>query len=223
MFSIRVWDLPTRLCHGALALLFLALVISGQIGGDTMVWHMRFGFAMLSLVMWRILWGFMGGYWSRFSSFVSTPLQAWRFARQSSLAKTTRVAGHNPLGAWSVLAMLSCLGLQAMTGLFSDDQISTSGPLTALVSQAWVERATQWHTGLGKWGLMALVVLHLGSIFWYVRVRRVDLLNPMLTGDQILDNPARESTDTIASRLMAAMLLLLCASAVGLSVGIGPL
>ncbi len=187
-----------------------------------MVWHMRCGYAMLSLVMWRILWGFIGGYWSRFSSFVSTPRQAWQFARQS-LAQTSRIAGHNPLGAWSVLAMLSCLGLQALTGLFSDDEISTSGPLTALVSQAWVERATQWHTGPGKWGLIALVVLHLGSIFWYVRVRRIDLLNPMRTGDQILENPARESTDTIATRILAAVLLLLCASAVGLSVGSGSL
>ncbi len=220
MFSVRVWDLPTRVCHWALALLFLALVVSGQIGGDWMVWHMRFGYAMLSLVLWRILWGCVGGYWSRFSNFMSTPLQAWRFARQF-LAQKTHAVGHNPLGAWSVAAMLFCLGLQALAGLFSDDQISTSGPLTALASQAWVERATRWHTGSGKWALLALVLLHLGSIYWYVRVRRIDLLRPMLNGEKILEHPAQESKDNIASRLLAAVLLLLCATVVGLLVESG--
>ena len=222
MFSVRVWDLPTRVCHGALALLFFALVLTGQIGGDLMVWHMRCGYAMLSLVIWRILWGFIGGYWSRFSSFMSTPRQAWQFARRS-LAQTARLAGHNPLGAWSVLAMLSCLGLQAVAGLFSDDQIATSGPLTALVSEAWVERATQWHTGPGKWVLLALVVLHLGSIYGYQRVRRMDLIRPMLNGNQVLDHAARESKDSGASRLLGAGLLLLCAAGVGLLVTSGSL
>jgi cytochrome b len=217
LFSVRVWDLPTRLCHGALALLFIALMLSGQIGGDLMVWHMRCGYAMLSLVIWRILWGFIGGYWSRFSSFMSTPLQAWQFARRP-LAQTVRLAGHNPLGAWSVLAMLCCLGLQAVAGLFSDDQISTSGPLTALVSEAWVERATQWHTGPGKWAVLALVVLHLSSIYWYQRVRKIELLKPMLTGDQVLDSPAQESKDSTASRFLAAVLFLLCTMAVGVLV-----
>lgn len=222
LFSVRVWDLPTRLCHGALALLFFALVLSGQIGGDLMVWHMRCGYAMLSLVIWRVLWGFIGGYWSRFSSFMSTPWQAWQFVRRS-LGPTQRAAGHNPLGAWSVLAMLSCLGLQAVAGLFSDDQIATSGPLTALVSEAWVERATQWHTGPGKWVLLALVVLHLGSIYWYQRVRRMDLIRPMLDGNQVLDHAARESKDSGASRLLGAGLLLLCAAGVGLLVTSGSL
>ncbi len=217
MFSVRVWDLPTRLCHVALTVLFLALVLSGQIGGDVMVWHMRCGYAMLSLVMWRLVWGFAGGYWSRFSSFLSTPWQAWRFARLPWDEKR-QVIGHNPLGAWAIVAMLCFLGLQACAGLFSDDQIVTSGPLTALVSQAWVERATQWHTGLGKWTLIALVSLHLGSVFWYRRVGRIDLLKPMLTGDKVLENPAQDSKDNTASRLLAGVLLLLCATAVGLLV-----
>lgn len=217
LFAVRVWDLPTRLCHGAIALLFFALVLSGQIGGDAMVWHMRCGYAMLSLVMWRIVWGFAGGYWSRFFSFVSTPLQAWRYARQP-LAQMQPAVGHNPLGAWSVLAMLSFLGLQALAGLFSDDQIATSGPLAARVSNAWVELATQWHTGPGKWALIALVVLHLGSIYWYQRVRKIELLKPMLTGDQVLEKAAQDSKDSTASRLLAAMLFLLCAVAVGLIV-----
>ena len=222
MFAVRVWDLPTRLCHGAIALLFFALVLSGQIGGDAMVWHMRCGYAMLSLVMWRIVWGFAGGYWSRFFSFVSTPLQAWRYARQP-LAQMQPAVGHNPLGAWSVLAMLSFLGLQALAGLFSDDQIATSGPLAARVSNAWVELATQWHTGPGKWALIALVLVHLGSVFWYLRVRRIDLLRPMLTGDKILANPALASKDNKASRLLAGVLFLLCATAVGFLVASGPL
>jgi cytochrome b len=127
------------------------------------------------------------------------------------------------MGAWSVLAMLSFLGMQAVAGLFSDDQISTSGPLTARVSNAWVELATQWHTGVGKWALIALVLLHLGSVFWYLRVRRIDLLRPMITGDKILANPALASKDNMASRILAGVLFLLCATAVGLVVGGGPL
>jgi cytochrome b len=114
--------------------------------------------------------------------------------------------------------MLSCLGLQAVAGLFSDDQISTSGPLTARVSEAWVERATHWHTGPGKWVLLALLVLHLGSIYWYQRVRRIDLIRPMVDGNQVVDHAARESTDSGASRLLGAGLFLLCAAGVGLLV-----
>jgi cytochrome b len=121
------------------------------------------------------------------------------------------------------LALVSFLGLQAVAGLFSDDQITTSGPLASRVSNAWVELATQWHTGPGKWALIALVVLHLGSVFWYLWVRRIDLLRPMLTGDKILEKPALDSKDNKASRSLAGVLFLLCATAVGLVVGSGQL
>jgi cytochrome b len=171
--------------------------------------------------MWRIVWGFVGGYWSRFFSFVSTPLQAWRYARQP-LEQAPPVVGHNPLGAWSVLAILSFLGLQALAGLFSDDQIATSGPLTARVSNAWVELATQWHTGPGKWALIALVCLHLGSVYWYRKFGRIDLVKPMLTGDKVLEKPAVDSKDNSASRVLAGVLLLLCSTAVGLLVQSSP-
>ena len=220
LFSVRVWDLPTRLCHMALAVLFLALVLSGQVGGDVMVWHMRCGYAILSLLLWRVVWGFVGGYWSRFSSFLSTPRQAWQFARLP-LNEKRQVVGHNPLGAWAVVAMLCFLGLQACAGLISDDQVVTSGPLTSLVSQAWVERATQWHTGPGKWALIALVCLHLGSVYWYRKFGRIDLVKPMLTGDKVLEKPAVDSKDNSASRLLAGVLLLLCSTAVGFLVGSG--
>jgi hypothetical protein len=86
-----------------------------------------------------------------------------------------------------------------------------------------VELATQWHTGPGKWALITLVVLHLGSVFWYLRVRRINLLRPMLTGDKILTHTAPDSKDNKASRLLAGLLLLLCATAVGLIVRSGPL
>lgn len=211
MQGIRVWDLPTRLFHWALAALVVALLITGNIGGNLMVWHMRCGFGVLTLLLFRVVWGFAGGHWSRFSSFVFSPRTVWRYLR----GRLAEPAGHSPIGALSVFAMLGALALQAGAGLFADDDIAFSGPLASKVSSAIVSDATWYHTAVGKFLVLGLVVLHLAAIAYYTLRRRKVLIRPMLSGDKVLDDAsAPASRDTAASRLLALAILLACAGAV---------
>ncbi len=217
MVTVRIWDLPTRLFHWLLAACVVRLVITGQLGGNAMVWHFRFGQAVLTLVLFRLVWGLVGGHWSRWSQLALTPAQVLDYLR----GRTAHWAGHNPMGSWSVLLMLGWLLLQAGTGLVSDDEIANAGPLTALVSGATVSAATAWHKGVGQWVLLALVLLHLAAIAWY-RLRKAQALVPaMLHGDKMLPQPVPASRDGAAPRTLALLVLLVCAGAVRWLVGLG--
>lgn len=207
---IRVWDLPTRLFHWALTVCFVGLIATGTLGGNAMVVHFRFGYAVLALLLFRLVWGVMGGRWSRFSSFVSMPGTLWRYisGRQS---KPT--VGHSPLGGLAVLTMLLLLSLQVATGLMSDDEIAFAGPLSAWVSNDWVSLATSYHARIGKWLLIALVVLHLVAIIFYT-LRKQRLVEAMLHGDKVLSTGGTASPtasrDDRRTRSAALVLLLMC-------------
>jgi len=209
---VRVWDAPTRLFHWSLVACFVGLVVSGQMGGAAMVWHFRFGYAVLTLLLFRLVWGFQGGYWSRFSSFIYWPKQIVLYLRGSGASQ--QHAGHNPLGALSVFAMLVFLALQVTSGLMSDDEISAAGPMTRFVSAEWVSNATYYHKEIGKVTLILLVALHLGAIGFYFFRHHENLVRPMLTGNKTLPLSVRSSSDTSADRLKAAVILFVCGGVV---------
>src|SRR6186713_57701 len=106
---IRVWDLPTRAFHWLLVVLVTFSVVTAYIGGNAMVWHMRSGFAIFTLLAFRLIWGFVGGHWSRFRAFVYAPSTSLRYLRGESLPHEHHQVGHNPLGAGSVFALLAIL------------------------------------------------------------------------------------------------------------------
>ena len=189
------------------------MLVTAQIGGNAMQWHFRCGYAVLVLVVFRLVWGFVGGYWSRFSVFLSSPSAALAYAR-TPFSERFGSIGHNPLGAWSVLAMLLAILLQVGAGLFSDDEIATSGPLTRFASNQWVGWATRYHTGLGKFTLFGLIALHVGTVVWYRVKHKQDLILPMLHGYKLLREDAHATVDTLGTRLVAAMVLAACAYAV---------
>lgn len=209
---IRIWDLPTRLFHWLLALCMISLVASAKLG--LMEWHFRLGYAMLTLLLFRLLWGLVGGRWSRFASFLYTPGSLWRHLRGQG--DPTHAIGHSPTGALSVFALLIVLLVQVASGLISDDEIAYAGPLSHLVPGDWVSLASGYHRAIGQWLLIALVVLHIAAILWYLWGRGQNLIRPMLDGDKLLAQATESSRDDGRSRLLAAALLLLCASAVGL-------
>jgi cytochrome b len=184
-----------------------------------MVFHFRFGYALLTLLLFRLVWGLMGGHWSRFRSFVFGPRAVFAYLR--GRAPASHSVGHSPLGALSVWALLFFLSLQVATGLISDDEISTAGPLTHLVSNAAVSLGSQYHTELGKWILLALVLLHVAAIIYHVR-RRQGLLAAMLHGDKQLPAPAAAARDDARSRITAFLVLCLCAAAVFWLSGLAP-
>jgi cytochrome b len=209
---VRVWDLPTRLFHWLLVSAVIALVITGQLGGNALEWHLLLGVSVGALVLFRVCWGVVGGRWSRFSSFLFNPAACLRYLRGRPLPGEVFDVGHNPLGGLSVLAMLLLLGLQVGSGLLADDEIATTGPLNRFVSSATAHLATAWHTGPGKLILLALVVLHLAAIMFYQWRRRVPLVQAMLNGDKLLPSSAPASADTAGTRLLAAALIAACAA-----------
>lgn len=206
----RVWDLPTRLFHALLAACVIGLVITGKLGGNALVWHMRLGLTVGALLVFRLLWGLVGGHWSRFASFIYSPQAVLRYLRGAPLPDERFDAGHNPLGSLSVFALLAVLALQVTTGLVADDEIATTGPLNRFVSGATASLATGWHKRYGQGLVIGLVVLHLAAISWYVGRRKQVLLRPMWQGDKPLPPGTPASADTVGTRALAVLLAAVC-------------
>ncbi len=209
--TLRVWDLPTRLFHWLLAASVVAMIVTAKIGGNAMEWHLRLGHVVLALLLFRLIWGVLGGHWSRFLTFIPSPARLVRYLRGQGSASDQ--VGHNPLGALSVIAMLLILGLQVGTGLVSDDEIAFAGSLVRYVSGDTIHWATGWHKGWGQWLLWAMLGLHLAAIAFYTVVQRKRLVPAMLHGDKQLPTaaPLPASRDGAGQRLSALLFAASCA------------
>ncbi|MDP2644500.1 MAG: cytochrome b/b6 domain-containing protein [Desulfobacterales bacterium] len=202
---IRVWDLPTRLFHWTLVIQVIFSFVTGKIGGNAMQLHVWNGFGILALLLFRLAWGFAGSRQSRFAAFVKGPATVFRYA--ATLLQRPGpppYPGHNPLGGWSIMAMLSVLLLQAGTGLFANDDIVTEGPL-----YGWVGKATSdWITGIHKLNpeiIIALVSLHLLAILFYYFFKRENLVWSMITGIKQWSGPPLEPAE---NRLWTALVII---------------
>jgi len=183
------------------------LITTAQLGGGAMLWHFQLGYVMLSLLLFRFVWGLVGGRWSRFTSFIYTPAAILRFIRLKT--RPDQTVGHNPLGALSVFALLAILLLQVTSGLMSDDEISNAGPLSRFVSGYVVSNATDYHKNIGKFILLGLTLLHIAAIFFYLFKKKENLIRPMVTGDKQLPQPMPATCDDAKSRLHA-LLVFVC-------------
>jgi cytochrome b len=221
MQTLRVWDLPTRLFHWLLAAAVMGLLITANLGGNWMNWHLRLGYGVLTLLLFRLVWGFAGGHWSRFGSFLYAPSTVLAYLRGE--ARPEDRVGHTPLGAVSVFALLIVLLAQVSTGLMSDDEIAFFGPLVRFVSGDTVALATSYHKNVGKIIVIALVVLHVLAILFYKWVKKDNLIRPMVVGDKQLARAlvVPESRDSVASRVLALFVLALCGGAVAGMVQLG--
>lgn len=219
MVSVRIWDVPTRLFHWSLVLCIVGLVITGNTGGEAMVWHFRLGYAVLTLLGFRLLWGLVGGHWSRWWRLPLAPANVRAYLRgQAPLSHT---AGHNPLGSWSVLGLMLLCALQVGTGLFSEDDVGNAGPLSVLISGQWVSWITSWHKDPGKALLLALAGLHVAAIVWYRWRHGENLVRPMLQGDKDLPAPVPASRDGVLNWLLAVLCLGLSALSVRALIALG--
>ena len=196
--TLRIWDLPTRLFHWLLVVCIAGAVICVNIGGYWMQWHAYFGYAVLSLVLFRVLWGFIGAVHSRFITFVPSPQRLIAFLS----GKQGGGLGHNPLGSLSVIALLLVLSIQASTGLFTDDDIAFQGPLAKYVPNAAVSLLSSIHA-LNSNILFGLIGLHLLAIAYYQWVKRVSIVMPMIQGDKEVD-VERDGSGLPASALHAS-------------------
>lgn len=201
--KVKIWDMPTRLFHWSLPLLLGFMWFSAETGGAWLVWHKRGGLLLLALLVFRLVWGFIGSDTARFAQFVK-PQNIAAYLRGSLPER--RQVGHNPLGALMVLALLGALLFQVGTGLFAADEntFTEHGYLYALAGDAAASAARSLHdAGFGL--LSALIVLHIAAAVFYRAVKKQDLVGPMVRGWQWRDSvpPLRFAG---AGALLAAVL-----------------
>ncbi len=200
---VKIWDGWVRLVHWSIVILIPVSYLTAR--SHNMDWHMRSGYALLTLVIFRILWGLVGSEPARFLTFLRSP-----FAALKHLGQVRREVGpdremtHNPAGGWMVVVMLSLLLTQAVTGLFTDDQIFTRGPLAQEVSGAWSERAGFIHIRLIN-VIGVLIVLHIAAIIWYRVSLGHDLVQAMMRGSKPM--PAGTRAPKMGHPVLALVLL----------------
>lgn len=185
--QVPVWDLPTRLFHWSLVALILCAYMTSNyaeaIGDHFLLIHRLNGLAILVLLTFRALWGVLGAPTARFSSFVRWPGKALTYASQLLRGRAPHYLGHNPLGAWMVIALLLAVAAQAFLGLFSSDDTGlAAGPLHGLVSPDTVHLLTVWHHRLFKWLLLPLIATHILVNLFYTVIKREPLIQAMVSG-----------------------------------------
>lgn len=173
---IKLWDLPTRLFHWLLVIVVSAAFVTGQLGGNLITVHGKLGIAVVGLLAFRLVWGLIGSTPSRFLHFAPTPGRIRAYLRGQWQGH-----GHNPLGALSVFALLGLLAIQAGTGLVANDDIAFTGPLYSLIDEDLALRLTGLHKQLA-WGLLGFIGVHVAAIIFYVRIKKDNLVKPMITG-----------------------------------------
>jgi cytochrome b len=210
--AIQVWDTPVRIFHWLIVVLVAAAYATWRL--NWMAWHGWVGEAVLTLLLFRLLWGFLGGETARFSSFLTSPRVAVRHLKYALRREPDRQVGHNPAGGWMVLLLLALLLLETLTGLYVANDIADEGPLTEVVP-AWVANAIESSHAILWDVLLAAIVLHVLAIAGFAAIKGQNLLRPMITGTKVL--PA-----TVAPRAgspaRAGLLLLGCAVATALLV-----
>ena len=170
-----LWDIPTRAFHWLIVCCLPLAWLSAEIENYDL--HQWIGYTVIVLVLGRIVWGFMGSRHSRFSDFLVGPVAVLAYIRGRAAASP----GHNPLGGWSVLALLSLLLLQAVSGLFNSDDVLFSGPLYYAASTSLRDAMGEIHE-IAFNLLLALVCLHILAVVYHQVRKKEKLLQAMIRG-----------------------------------------
>jgi cytochrome b len=215
--GVLVWDLPVRVAHWLIVVCVAGSWATHYGGVEWFAWHRRLGYAVLVLVAFRITWGFVGTRHARFRQFLRGP----RAVAGYLLGRTGReAAGHNPVGGWSVVAMLALLLAQATTGLFANDEILNAGPFYGWVGHSLSNRLTSLHR-FNSDVLLIFIALHVAAVAWHAIARRRPLVRAMLTGRKAADSvPESEGIDgsgtaraiLITAAIVAALAAVLAAA-----------
>ncbi len=211
-----VWDWPTRLCHWGLVIGLFAQFASGLFGWLPMTSHLWLGYALLVVVLFRLVWGFVGSDSARFARFLRGPGAVAAYLRTLGSEKPTRWPGHNPLGGWSSVALLVLTLLQSVTGLFSSRRGGIDGPLLHLVSRDVALWLDDLH-GMLHWPLLLLVLLHIAAGLWYLLRKRENRIGPIFAHGRLdLDaDPGLRTAGTHRALIVLAIVVLVVASIAG--------
>jgi cytochrome b len=212
---VLVWDIPIRVFHWLIVALVAAAYATWRL--NWMVLHGWVGDAVLTLLLFRLLWGFLGSETARFSRFLTSPQIVVQHLKHAFRREPDRQVGHNPAGGWMVLLLLALLLVETLTGLYVANDIADEGPLTEVVP-AWAANAIAASHAI-LWGaLMAAIVLHVLAIAGFAAIKGQNLLRPMITGTKVL--PASTPAPRGGSAARAGLLLLGCAVATALLVNL---
>lgn len=199
---VRLWDLPVRVVHWSLVLLMPALWWTAE--NNQRFLHVRLGYVALALLAFRLLWGLVGGSTARFASFVKGPRAIGGYLRGLFAKHAEPTIGHNPVGGWSVVILLTLLVAVLGTGLFTDDTDGGNpGPLNYLIQGDLSEHMGHWHHLLFN-VLLGFIGLHLFAVLFYAVIKRENLVGPMVTGRREMAAP------TIAPAFAPAWRAILC-------------
>ena len=200
---VPVWDISIRVFHWLIVALVAAAYATWRL--NWMVWHGWVGDAVLTLLLFRLLWGFLGGETARFSRFLTSPRIAFRHLKYAFQREPDRQVGHNPAGGWMVLILLVLLLAETLTGLYIANDIADEGPLTEVVP-AWAANAIELSHAILWDVLLAGIVLHILAIAGFAALKGQNLLRPMITGTKVL--PASIAAPQLGSPVRAGLLLL---------------
>jgi len=208
--TVYVWDFPTRFFHWGLVIGVTTSLVSEKLG--YMDIHVISGHVVLALILFRIVWGFVGGRHARFVDFVRGPSVVIRYAKSLFDGTHATTLGHNPLGALSVIAVLAILAFQAGTGLFANDDILIEGPLFDLVSKSTSDMLTYYH-GLSSNVLYGLIVLHLAAVGFYT-FKGHKILGAMINGTKEDEASSDAGSAPVKGNIMIAIVVLSMSAAV---------
>ena len=164
---VFVWDVPVRLFHWLLAAAFTGALLTAE-SERLRVTHVRLGYAIAGLVLFRIVWGFAGSRYARFSSFVTGPSAVWRYLRAVPTARPEHHVGHNPAGAAVILALLGLALTTGLTGWLGYEELAGE----------WVTEAHE----LAAYAMLALVGVHVAGVLLASLRHRENLVAAMVTG-----------------------------------------
>ena len=212
---VLVWDIFIRVFHWLIVALVAAAYATWQL--NWMVWHGWVGDAVLTLLLFRLSWGFFGSETARFRGFLSSPRRVLQHLKYSLRREPDHQVGHNPAGGWMVLILLALLLVETLTGLYVANDIADEGPMTEMVP-AWAANAIASSHAIVWDALLAAIVLHVLAIAGFAAIKGQNLLRPMITGTKVL--PASVAEPRVGSPALAALLLLGCAMVAALLVNL---
>ena len=179
----KVWHPVTRIWHWV----FAGSVITGWCLGefmsfDTVEWHFYTGYLILSLLLFRVVWGLFGPEQAALSKLLPSLSSLIGYLKTLTRREPSGLRGHNPLGALSVLVMILIIGAQATTGLFMEaDDFFEAAPLAQYVSSAAMKSISWWHHFLSS-VILVLVCLHVAAVLFYLLWKKENLISAMITG-----------------------------------------
>lgn len=216
--AVRAWDAPTRLFKWSLVALVTLSWVSHRYGDVTLTWHKLNGYAILILIVFRVLWGFVGSSTARFSAWVSSPWRAVSYGVGILKGKRRPYLSHNPLGAWMIIILLVFIAGEGVAGLFTVESNGIFGGPFAntdpLSDSTPVQRQLSCFHHQAFNILLALVAVHVAVNLFYQFVKRDPIVAAMITGRKPLEDFADQAEmDAPRNLWMRAVLCLAAASA----------